>query len=100
MFKIEALPDYEFEFDYISPIDLLALTTQLNLEEFKPTKLTYTFALEHIKVKVGEAWLPVKVADREVYMPSGIETNLIAISQLCNYFLNEVLAKAFTKSEE
>ena len=37
------------------------------------TKALYTFALEHVEVKQGEKWFPVKVPNQEVYMPTSLE---------------------------
>lgn len=84
----------------ISPIDLLALTSQLDMGNFKQSQVLYTFALEHLEVKVQNTWLPIKTPGREVYNPVGIDSDLIALNELCMWFLNEVVAKPFMKSSE
>lgn len=99
-FTIENLPDLQFRLMKISPVDLLAMTTQLDFDNFKKTKVLYTFALENIEVKQGEKWLPVKVAGKEIYTPTEIEDNLIALNQLADWFLDNVVTKSFTESSK
>lgn len=99
-FKIESLPDVQFRVSKISPIDLLAITTQIDFNNFVQTKSLYTFALEHTEVKQGEKWFPVKIANQEVYTPTTIEENLVALNEIITYFLNEVVTKTFMKSSE
>lgn len=89
-----------FRIGKISPVDLLAITTQVNLNSFEQTKVIFTFALEHIEVKVVETWLPVKTKDRDIYQPKGIENKLVVLNDLVTYFLNEVIAKTFTQSSK
>lgn len=98
--KIDSMPDYEFRTKSISPVDLLAITTQTDFEKFAQTKALYAFALENMEVKIGEKWFPVKLPGREVYMPTDIEENLTALNELIAKFLDEVVAKTFTKSSE
>ena len=90
----------QFRVPKISPIDLLALQMQTDLENFTQTKVLFTFALEHIEVKMGEKWTPVKTANKEIYMPFGIEDDFNALNELCGYFLTNVVTKVFPKSSE
>lgn len=99
-FTIKSRKKDKFRIAKISPVDLLALTTQIDLSNFQQTKVIFTFALEHIEVKVAETWMPVKVVGREVYQPSGIEEDMNAMNELVMYFLNEVIAKTFTQSSK
>ena len=99
-FKIESLPDLELRFNKLSPVDLLAITTQIDFEKFGQTKELFGFALEHTEVKQGEKWFPVKYPGKEVYTPTSIEENLLALNQIVTYFLDEVIAKTFMKSSE
>ena len=99
-FTIESLPELEFRISKISPVDLLAITTQIDFEKFQQTKVLYQFALEHIDVKQGEKWFPVKLPNQEIYTPTTIEDNLSALNDLVAYFLNEVIAKTFTESSK
>ena len=99
-FTIESLPSLQFRTAAISPVDLLAITTQIDFDKYQQTKMLYTFALEHIEVKQGEKWFPVKLPGQEVYTPTSLGENLVALNEIITYFLNEVVAKTFTKSSE
>ena len=48
----------------ISPIDILAISTQIDFESFKMTKTLMTFCIENVEVKMGEKWVTVKVKDK------------------------------------
>lgn len=98
-FTIESRKE-QFRVAQISPIDLLALQMQTDLDNFEQSKILFKFALEHIEVKMGETWKPVKTQNREVYMPIGIENDYQALNELCVWFLNNVVAKVFQKSSE
>ena len=99
-FKIEALPELELRVMRISPVDLLALTTQMDFDKFAQTKEFYKFALEHVEVKQGEKWFQVKYPDREVYTPTTIEDNLSALNQIIQWFFENVIVPAFPQSSE
>ena len=99
-FKIESRPELEFRTARISPVELLAITTQMDLDKFVQTKALFEFTLEHIEVKVGEKWFPVKIPGQEVYMPTDIEDDLVSLNEILAWFLNEVVAKTFMKSSE
>ena len=99
-FRIEALPDAEFRTANTSPIDILAISSQVDFDQYTKTRDTLRFALEHIEVKAGSQWVPVKVADREVYMPMGIETNFRALNELCKWYVENVLVPVFQDSAE
>lgn len=99
-FNIEGRTD-TFRIPYISPVDLLALSTQLDLDNFQKTVIVFNFALEHIEVSMGENnWKPVKTKGKEVYMPFGIDKDLPYLDALCTYFIREVMYPAFQKSSE
>lgn len=90
----------KFRIGYISPVKMLALSTQVDLDNFTKTDFLFTFALEHIEVAMGDKWNPVKTPGQEVYMPFGIEKDLKALDELCTYFLTEVIYPAFQNSSE
>ena len=98
-FKINGREE-TFRVGYISPVELLALSTQIDFQNYEQTKLLYKFSLEHIEVKVGEAWLPVKTTDKEVYAPQNIANDYIALNELCLYFMQNYIAKTFTQSSK
>lgn len=99
-FELKALPGTLFRQGKISPVSLLAVTTQIDFDRLVQTETLFNFALEHLEVKVGEKWLPVKIRGRDVYMPIGIDENFVALNELITWFLNEVVAKTFPKSSE
>ena len=98
-FKIESRNE-QFRVAYVSPVELLAISTQVDLEKYEQTKVLYNFALEHIEVSMGDKWFPVKTPNKEVYMPMGIDNDFVALNDLCMYFVSEVIYKAFQKSSE
>lgn len=99
-FTIDALPNDQFREAACSPVDILALSMQVDFDQFAKTKEVLTFALEHCEVLVGDKWYPVKTAGREVYNPIGLEKNYKALNQICAWFINTVLAEVFQESAE
>ena len=99
-FTVQSMPGQIFREAYASPVDLLALSTQVDFDQFRKTKEIFTFSLEHIEAKVGEQWFTVKQPGREVYAPLGIEKNFKALNELCVWYMNEVLGEVFTDSAE
>ena len=99
-FKIESLPGYTFREGKVSPIDLLAISTQIDFENFKMTKTLMTFCFENAEVKMGEKWLPVKVPGKEIYKPSEIATNFIAMNELFMWMMDNVVTAVFPRSSE
>ena len=99
-FEIAALPGTTFREGPCSPIDLLAISPQVDFDQFKKTKEIFTFSLEHLEVQAGENWIPVKAPGREVYMPMGLETNFAALSQLCDWYMANVILPVFPASAE
>lgn len=98
-FKIDTREE-TFRFAKCSPVDLLAIVSQMDFEKYESTKQFINFALEHIEVKQGEKWIAVKVPNREIYMPNGIENDLVSLSMLSNKYMQEVILKTFQKSSE
>lgn len=98
-FKIESRQE-QFRIAKISPIDLLAISTQIDFDNFKATKTLIQFAIENIEVKIGEKWLPVKTKDKEIYWPKDIVNDFMALNELFTYMMTEVIVKVFQKSSE
>lgn len=98
-FKIETREE-TFRVSKITPVEMLAISTQVDLEKFEQTKVLYQFALEHTEVLMGEQWKPVKTPGKEVYVPFGIEQDMDSLNKICLYFITEVIYKAFQKSSE
>ena len=98
-FTIEARQE-TYRIGKISPVDLLALQMQTDLDNFEQTRILFKFALEHTEVKLGETWKPVKTPNRDIYMPIGMEEDFKAMNEICLYFMNNELEKVFPKSSE
>lgn len=94
-FNIESYPNITLRIAKISPVDLLAITGQLDFENFKQSKTLINFCLENTEVKQGEAWFPVKVKDKDFYSPVGIEDNIKALNEIVSYLITEVIEKVF-----
>jgi len=93
----------EFRIGKVSPIELLAFgKSEINekRDEMAQQIALSEFALEHLEVKVGDKWLPVKMKGREVWWPQGIENDLIALAELDAKFQEIALAPFFQKSSE
>lgn len=100
-FTLEGHPEFEFRTKYVSPIDILALsTTSVSFEELKQTKEFYCFALENVEVKVGEKWFPVKYQGRDVYTPPELEDDIVMLNDIIQWYLENVIVAAFQKSSE
>ena len=98
-FQIESRKE-TFRVAKISPVDLLAISTQIDFENLKMTKSLIQFCLENLEVKMGETWMPVKSKDKEIYWPKDIVNDLISLQQLFMYMMENVIAKTFMKSSE
>lgn len=82
---------------YVSPVEALALAGQLDFDDYTKTVRVFTFAAEHLEVKIADAWLPVKTPGREVYAP---DITPRALDTLMRWFVETVLMPAFPDSGE
>ena len=98
-FKINSRKE-QFRVGQISPVDLLAISTQIDFENFKMTKTLIQFCLESVEVKMGEKWIPVKTKDREIYYPKNIVNDLMAMNEIFTWMMENVIAVVFQKSSE
>ena len=98
-FKIESRTE-QFRVANISPIDMLAISTQIDFENFKMTKTLMQFCLENVEVKMAEKWLPVKTKDKEIYWPKDIVNDFIALNELFVWMMENVVTAVFQKSSE
>lgn len=96
-FKIKSRNE-EFRIAKISPVELLALQTQIDFNSLNQTTTTFNFILEHIEVKLVDQW--IKVKNNNIYMPVDLEQDLMALQELVLYFLSDYLAPLFKKSNE
>lgn len=90
----------QFRITKLKPSEVLALSMSVDLDDYKKSVELFDFVLEHTEVKMGDKWNPVKTPNREVYMPLGIDTDYTSIQKIVEFFLKEVLAKAFQTSRE
>lgn len=98
-FKLENRPE-EFRVGYISPVEMMAISTQVDFENYSMTKTLMQFCIEHVEVKIGEKWLPVKMKDKEIYKPSDIVKDFVALNEIFVYMMENVIAATFPKSSE
>ena len=99
-FDIESKPELHFRFKDISPIKMLALQTTINFDDFDKASNLFSFILENTEVNISGTWQPVKMVNREVYLPVGIEKELNTLMEICLKFINDVVKPLFKKSEE
>lgn len=99
-FKIKQFPESEFKIGHLPATELMALQTQLDFNSFEKSNVAFTYMLEHMLVRVGEDWLPVKEKGEEIFYPNGIEENLTALKELTRHFMKEVIVPLFPKSDE
>ena len=98
-FKLDSREE-QFRVAKISPIDILAISTQIDFENFKMTKTLMQFCIENVEVKMGEKWLPVKVKDKEIYQPKDIVNDFVALNEIFIYMMENVVTAVFPKSSE
>lgn len=91
---------YTFRVRKIRPTTLLAVSTQLDFEDYKHLETCFDFALENIDVKIGEEWLRVKEPGRDIYMPAEIENDIQFMKKVVTWFITNVIKKVFQNSTE
>ena len=83
-----------------SPIEILAAANMIDFDSYDNMKGLFKFALENIEVSSGENWVPVKTADKELYMPIGLEKDYKSMTALTKWYFQNVLMPVFTDSVE
>lgn len=100
-FQIKSFPGPTFRTKRVSPIKLLALQTQIDLDNFNKVEALYTFVLENLEVKTNENnWMSVKTPGKDTLLPIGIEDNLTALNELIGWYAENVIQPTFTESRE
>ena len=89
-----------FRIKKMNAIEVLALRSQIDFENFDKAFEAYMTILEKLEVKVADSWVPVKEKGKNVYFPMGIEDNLPAIEELLNYLTYKYYLPLFKKSAE
>lgn len=98
-FKIEGRAE-TFKFKKMSPVTLLSLQMQIDLNDMEKNEKTFSIILENTQVKIGGTWVPVKEKKMEVYYPVGIENDMTALQEILFKFFEDVLKPVFQKSVE
>lgn len=89
-----------FRIKKMNAIEVLALRSQIDFENFDKAFDAYMTILEKLEVKVADSWVPVKEKGKNIYFPMGIEDNLPAIEELLNTFTYKYYLPLFKKSAE
>ena len=98
-FKINSRKE-TFRVAHISPVDLLAISTQIDFENFKMTKTLMQFCLENVEVQIGSKWFAVKTKDRDIWWPKDIESDFTALNEIFVWMMENVVTAVFQKSSE
>lgn len=94
-------PGVEFRIkDHLPPLEVFALSTQVDFDDFDKTLKLSEYALEHMEVKIGERWLAVKERGANALNPLGIDEDMNNVAELVHTFAEKVIFASFTKSEE
>ena len=99
-FNIKSLNN-NFRVKKMNAIQLLALRSQIDFDNYKKIEKLYTLMLSNIEVEFDGQWLPVIEENKNGkinYYPANIEENVQAIDELIQYFMKEVLMPVFTSS--
>lgn len=75
----------EFRIKKMNAIEVLALQTVFDVDDYSKTLKCFETILEKIEVKIGEQWVTVK--DGNNYYPVDIENNIEVIKELVAYFM-------------
>lgn len=101
-FNIEEY-NFTFRVKKMNAIQLLALRSQIDFDDYIKTEQFYNLVLNNIEVGFDGQWLPVrsKAPNGEIiYYPNGVDSNVDAVQSLINYFIKDFLKPVFTKSTE
>ena len=97
-FKIKSLEN-DFRIKKMNALEALALRNVIDFDNFETTLKMLNVVVEHVEVKCGDNWLPVKETGRDIFFPVGIEENVLALNEIVNVFLNDYFKPLFRKSD-
>lgn len=97
-FKIDAMPNHTFRVKKINAEEINAIATAMDLNDIQKNLMVNDYILKKLEVNIKETWVPVKKNDG--YLPGSLENDAIAIRQLVDWFLENVVFAAFQKSSE
>ena len=79
------IKNYEFRIKKMNAIEVLALQTVFDVDDYSKVLACFETILEKIEVKIGEQWVTVK--DGNNYYPADVENNVEIIKELVSYFM-------------
>lgn len=79
------IKNYEFRIKKMNAIEVLALQTVFDVDDYSKVLACFETMLEKIEVKIGEQWVTVK--DGNNYYPADVENNVEIIKELVSYFM-------------
>lgn len=97
-FTIKSLEGYTFRPKVMRAVEINAIMTTTNLEDINSMIKTYDYCLEHLEVNLKGVWTQVKKGND--YWPANLENDAFAVKELVEWFLENVVFKAFQKSSE
>ena len=115
--KTITVNEREFKSGRISPVDMLTMSSMcmsvyetddngqmtMNFSSKKSINAIesfYEMIFEHMLVKVGEKWLPVKEKDKDIWWPENLQEDYFGMMKLVNWFVAEVIFPVFMRSRE
>lgn len=98
-FKISAMPEHTFRVKKINAEEINAIATAMDLGDIQKNLMVNDYVLRKLEVNIKDTWVQVKKNKNE-YLPGSLEDNAIAVKELVEYFLENVVFKAFQKSSE
>ena len=97
-FTIKSRPNLQLRVGKLSMVELLAISNTMDLNDIQMTIKSMNFIFEHIEVELNAEWQPLKEHNADVYWPQDIQNDAIALQEIFNYFLSNVLRKTFLQS--
>lgn len=89
--------EHEYRIKQMNAIELLALRSQIDFNNYESSLKLYNILLEKVEVKAGDRWIQVK--DGNVFVPAGIENDFKTVEALIEFVL-EYLKSVFMKSND
>ena len=99
--KTLTINNYNFRVKKMNAIQLLALRSQINFDDYEKVEAMYELFLNFFEVECNDQWLPVREEGKNGkvdYYPAGIEDDANTIEALINYFQKEVIMPFFKNS--
>ncbi len=89
--------EHEYRIKQMNAIELLALRSQIDFNNYESSLKLYNILLEKVEVKAGDRWIQVK--DGNIFVPAGIENDFKTVEALIEFVL-EYLKSVFMKSND